>query len=157
MWSNYFGPQAKITGIDIDVSCKFLKYEEKNIEVRIGDQGSSEFWDMFLAENPHIDVLIDDGGHYMDQQILTFEKVFPRMPVGSIYICEDVHTSYMAHNGGGYGVKSSFINYAKGYVDVVHSCSPLAHPVQTTVTSFFMISAARAELPAAEWIAARIR
>ena len=41
MWSNYFGPQAKITGIDIDVSCKFLKYEEKNIEVRIGDQGSS--------------------------------------------------------------------------------------------------------------------
>ena len=122
MWSDYFGGGATITGIDVDPECANLKYDAKNINVLIGDQGSPEFWDSFLSQyQTPIDIFIDDGGHYMDQQILTFEKVFPRMPVGSIYICEDVHTSYMPHNGGGYGVKSSFINYAKGYVDVIHS------------------------------------
>jgi hypothetical protein len=121
MWSDYFGGGSTITGIDVDTECANLKYDADNIVVMIGDQGSPAFWDSFFQyhEKP-IDIFIDDGGHYMDQQILTFEKVFPRMPVGSIYICEDVHTSYMPHNGGGYGVKSSFINYAKGYADVLH-------------------------------------
>lgn len=121
MWSDYFGGSANITGIDIDPECTNLKYDANNINVVIGDQGSGEFWDQFLSsyKNP-IDIFIDDGGHTMDQQILTFEKVFAKMPIGSIYICEDCHTSYMPHNGGGYGVKSSFINYAKGYIDVIH-------------------------------------
>jgi cephalosporin hydroxylase len=122
MWSDYFGGGATIIGIDVDPECANLKYDVKNINVLIGDQSSAEFWDTFFqSHQTPIDIFIDDGGHYMDQQILTFEKVFPRMPVGSIYICEDVHTSYMPHNGGGYGVKSSFINYAKGYIDVIHS------------------------------------
>jgi cephalosporin hydroxylase len=122
MWSDYFGGGATIIGIDVDPECTNLKYDVKNINVLIGDQSSAEFWDTFFqSHQTPIDIFIDDGGHYMDQQILTFEKVFPRMPVGSIYICEDVHTSYMPHNGGGYGVKSSFINYAKGYIDVIHN------------------------------------
>ena len=121
MWSDYFGGSANITGIDIDPECANLKYDANNINVVIGDQGSGEFWDQFLSSyNKPIDIFIDDGGHTMEQQILTFEKVFAKMPVGSIYICEDCHTSYMPHNGGGYGVKSSFINYAKGYIDVIH-------------------------------------
>jgi cephalosporin hydroxylase len=121
MWSDYFGGSANITGIDIDPECTNLKYDANNINVVIGDQGSGEFWDQFLSSyNKPIDIFIDDGGHTMDQQILTFEKVFAKMPIGSIYICEDCHTSYMPHNGGGYGVKSSFINYAKGYIDVIH-------------------------------------
>lgn len=122
MWSDYFGGGANITGIDVDAECANLKYDAKNINVIIGDQGSPEFWDTFFQSyQKPIDIFIDDGGHYMNQQILTFEKVFPQMPVGSIYICEDVHTSYMPHNGGGYGVKTSFINYAKEYIDVIHN------------------------------------
>lgn len=120
MWSNYFGNKANITGIDIDPECANLKYEQDNIKVVIGDQSSGEFWDEFLKGHNNIHVFIDDGGHYMDQQITTFEKVFPTMPVGSIYICEDTHTSYMAGNGGGLERPSTFIEYAKGYVDVLH-------------------------------------
>lgn len=120
MWGEFFGHACKITGIDVDEECKTLEYSNPNISVIIGDQGSSEFWDTYLTSKPKIDIFIDDGGHFMDQQILTFEKIFPILPVGSIYICEDCHTSYMPYNGGGLHRKSSFIEYAKGYVDSLH-------------------------------------
>jgi len=119
MWGNYFGSEAKIIGIDVDPECAALKYDNENIEVVIGDQGRPDFWDKFL-HNKKIDVLIDDGGHFMDQQILTFERVFPMLSTGGIYICEDCHTSYMSYNGGGLNRKSSFIEYAKTYIDVLH-------------------------------------
>lgn len=120
MWSKYFGFNSTITGIDVDVECTKLKYNKTNISVEIGDQGSATFWDNFLRGH-QIDVFVDDGGHFMDQQILTFEKVFPKLKVGGVYICEDCHTSYMPYNGGGLHVKSSFIEYAKGYIDTLHS------------------------------------
>lgn len=120
MWSNYFGPQSKIIGIDIDEECSKLTYSEKNIQVVIGDQGNPKFWDSFLKLHPTINVFIDDAGHYMKPQILTFEKVFPIMPVGSIYICEDCHTSYSSYNGGGLRNPNSFIEYSKGFVDVLN-------------------------------------
>jgi hypothetical protein len=120
MWSKYLCEKATITGIDVDKECLNLVYSQPNVKVLIGDQGSAEFWDGYLASKPKIDIFIDDGGHYMEQQILTFEKVFPYLPVGGIYICEDCHTSYMASNGGGLGRKSSFIEYAKNYVNVLH-------------------------------------
>ena len=43
------------------------------------------------------------------------------MPTNSVYICEDTHTSYMPYNGGGFQTKGSFLEYAKQYVDVIHS------------------------------------
>lgn len=119
MWGNYFGSGSKIIGIDVDPECAHLKYDNENIEVVIGDQGRQDFWDKFL-QNKKIDVFIDDGGHFMDQQILTFERVFPLLSVGGIYICEDCHTSYMSYNGGGLNRKHSFIEYAKSYIDVLH-------------------------------------
>jgi hypothetical protein len=119
MWSTYFPNAKSITGIDVDPECANLKYKNQKISVVIGDQSSAPFWDTFLV-NRNIDIFIDDGGHFMDQQILTFEKVFPLMPEGSVYICEDCHTSYMSYNGGGLNKSSTFIEYAKSYVDVLH-------------------------------------
>lgn len=121
MWANYFTiPENKIIGIDVDPECKKLSYKKSNIRVEIGDQGSEAFWDGFLAAIPSIDIFIDDGGHYMNQQITTFEKVFPKLNMGGVYICEDCHTSYMRHNGGGYKVPSSFIEYSKSMIDTLH-------------------------------------
>jgi len=39
MWQKYFGPFAKIVGIDIYERCK--KHEEAGIFVRIGEQSDS--------------------------------------------------------------------------------------------------------------------
>lgn len=121
MWAHYFPNANTITGIDIDPECANLKYDDPRISVIIGDQGKPEFWDQFLADRKEpIDIFIDDGGHFMDQQIITFEKIFPRLTVGGVFICEDCHTSYMGYNGGGLERKGSFIEYAKSYIDVIH-------------------------------------
>ena len=119
MWGNYF-PTTKITGIDIDRECSNLRYDNSNISVIIGDQGNSDFWDEFLLNKDDIDIFIDDGGHYMNQQILTFEKVFPKLRMGGVYLCEDCHTSYMWHNGGGLLRPRTFIEYSKSLLDIIH-------------------------------------
>jgi len=122
MWASLFShPETTITGIDVDPECAKLDYgHDPNIDVVIGDQGDPKFWDEFLADRPPIHIFIDDGGHFMDQQILTFTKVFPTMPIGSTYICEDTHTSYMAYNGGGLEKQGTFIEFAKSMIDFIH-------------------------------------
>lgn len=121
MWGKYFPKDSRIIGIDIDTECSKLKYDNPNIEVVIGDQGREDFWESFFKKYDFpIDVFIDDGGHFMDQQILTFEKVFPRISKGGVYICEDCHTSYIQFNGGGLHRKGTFIEYAKGYIDTLN-------------------------------------
>ena len=41
MWKSYFGPQARIIGVDINPKCAAL--EEPQIEIVIGDQDDREF------------------------------------------------------------------------------------------------------------------
>lgn len=119
MWAQYFTEKSSITGIDIDPNCANLVYSYPNVSVKIGDQTNPEFWDRFL-ENREIDVFLDDGGHHCIQQIVTFEKVFPKIKPGGIFICEDTHTSYWRDYGGGLETRQSFISYAKKLVDILH-------------------------------------
>jgi hypothetical protein len=120
MWAQYFGKGSTITGIDIDPKCAQLQYNYPNVRVVLGNQVDPNFWDGYLKENK-ITAFLDDGGHHSNEQIITFEKVFPALELGGIYICEDTHTSYFKNYwGGGLDSKHSFITYAKGLVDVLH-------------------------------------
>lgn len=120
MWGNYLGPKAKIIGIDIDQNCANLKYDNPNIQIVIGDQSDPNFWDWFTQNVSNIDVIVDDGGHLMNQQIMSFEKLFPKLKLGGVYICEDCHTSYWAEYNGGLHKPGTFIEYAKTYIDVLN-------------------------------------
>ena len=99
MWKNYFGKDAKIIGIDIDERCKQL--EEDQITVEIGSQEDIEFLKNFKQRYPRVDILLDDGGHTMNQQITTFMQMFPHIKDGGVYMCEDCHTSYWSEIYGG--------------------------------------------------------
>ena len=77
MWKNYFGPKAKIYGIDIDPDCK--KFEEENIEIFIGSQSDKKFLRKLKNEIPPIDILIDDGGHTMNQIKTSFLELFDQV------------------------------------------------------------------------------
>lgn len=121
MWANYFGPNARIIGIDIDPNCANLKYDNPNIQIVIGDQADYVFWEKFNSEIGNIDICIDDGGHLANQQIVTFEKVFPQLNYGGTFICEDCHTSYWPEYDGNLFKPGTFIEYAKTYVDIVNS------------------------------------
>ena len=96
MWKNYFGPRA-IIGIDIDPGCK--KFEEAQVEVMIGSQEDRAFLRDVKRRLPQVDIVIDDGGHTMNQQITTFEELYPCVDVNGIYLTEDVHTSYYKDYG----------------------------------------------------------
>lgn len=120
MWAQYFGKGSSIIGIDNDPGCAKLQYNYDNVKVVLGDQGDPKFWDEFLKNNK-IHAFLDDGGHQSFQQITTFEKVFPALEPGGVFICEDTHTSYFRnYSGGGLESRSSFITYIKGLIDVLH-------------------------------------
>jgi hypothetical protein len=89
MWRDYFGPDARIYGSDINPACKEL--EKDGFEIFIGDQGDPEFWKRFLQTSPRIDVVIDDGGHRPHQQAVTLKSLLPHIRPGGVYICEDIH------------------------------------------------------------------
>lgn len=120
MWSKYLGPQARIVGIDVNPSCKHIKFEQTNIDVLIGDQSSLGFWDSFHAKYPSPMVVLDDGGHRYEQQAVSFNYMFPRLPVGGTYIVEDLHTSYYASHGGDLNKKETFIEFTKDAIDTLH-------------------------------------
>lgn len=89
MWSQWFGPDAHICGVDINPSC--TRFAREGIEVVIGDQADPEFWEAFLRDRPAPDVVIEDGGHAPEQQVVTLECLLPRMRPGGVYISEDLH------------------------------------------------------------------
>ena len=119
MWKDYFGPQARIYGIDIDPACKV--FEEERIKISIGSQEDRRFLQSFVASVPKIDILIDDGGHTMQQQIVTFEELYPHIDANGVYLCEDLHTSYWSDYGGGHKKPDTFIEYSKTLIDQLNA------------------------------------
>jgi len=102
MWKTYFSESIfSYTGIDIDPKCKQLEHD--GFEIVIGDQGDTDFLERFIRRNDTYDIILDDGGHTMDQQINSFKALFKYLNNGGIYIVEDTHTSYMSSHGGGLG------------------------------------------------------
>jgi hypothetical protein len=108
MWLDYFGPGCHLYGIDIAPGCKM--HERESVRICIGDQADPRFWTWFLREVPHIDILIDDGGHRLHQQVATFEAVYPHIRPGGVYLCEDVH-----------GTDNPFHGYVNGLARNLHS------------------------------------
>lgn len=89
MWRHYFGKDCLVHGIDIQKECK--AYENSYTTIHIGDQADRAFWKRFRQAVPVVDVLIDDGGHEPDQQMVTLEETLPHIRPGGVYICEDIH------------------------------------------------------------------
>ena len=119
MWKDYFGPQCKIYGIDINPHCK--AFEDDQVTIFTGDQGDREFLRSLSTLIPRIDILIDDGGHTMKQQIATFEELFNKIDKNGVYLCEDLHTSYWPAWGGGYKKGKTFIEYSKNFIDYINA------------------------------------
>ena len=119
MWKSYFGPKAKIYGIDINPECK--QYEEENIQIFIGSQSDRHFLTNLKKQIPKIDILIDDGGHTMNQKKTSFAEIFDHEKEDGVYALEDLHTCYWLDYGGGYKRKGTFNEFTKGIIDSLHA------------------------------------
>ncbi len=115
MWREFFGPQARIIGVELNPEAK--RWEQEGFEIFIGSQSDPDFLENLAKQVGEIDILLDDGGHTYEQQIITTECLLPHIREGGLLVVEDTHTSYME----GFGFKSrSFIKYATNMVDRIN-------------------------------------
>jgi hypothetical protein len=119
MWREYFGPEARIVGVDVNPEC--AKLAEPGMEIVIGDQADRAFLRALYRRYAPIDVLIDDGGHKMPQQMATMQELFGAVGPHGVLLFEDLHTSYWREYGGGYRMPFSFIEFAKMLVDQLNA------------------------------------
>ena len=118
LWKKFFGEKLKYYGIDINPNCK--NFESENVKIFIGSQEDKNFLEEIKNKIPDLDILIDDGGHTMKQQIITFEILFSKVKDNGIYLCEDTHSSYWYQFGGEMKRKGTYIEYVKNLIDVMH-------------------------------------
>ncbi len=123
MWRDYLGPQAQIIGIDLNPSAK--KWEKEGFQIHIGSQSDPKFWDEFFSEVGNVDVVLDDGGHTYEQQIVTVHHSIPHINDGGLVVVEDTHTSYFRDFG--YPTRYSFVNWVKTLLDEVSCRCPSVH------------------------------
>ncbi len=119
MWREYFGPQASITGIDVEPACA-EKVDAPN-RVRIGSQADQDFLSSIIEEAGPPDIVIDDGSHVSDHQLTSFQSLWPALKDGGLYIIEDTHTAYWPKFGGGFEKKGTAIELAKELADDMHA------------------------------------
>jgi hypothetical protein len=113
MWRDYF-PNATIYGADIEPK---TEYDSDRIKTLVADQSRREELQRLIdLHGTGYDVVLDDGGHTMEQQQVSFGYLFPHVKPGGYYVIEDVHTSRSYPH---YGVKpdrsnttfTMFVNY----------------------------------------------
>ena len=110
MWRQYFGGSAHIYGLDIDPAAR--RHEDIATKIFVGDQADRAFLQNVMAQTGPLDLVIDDGGHTANQQITSFEAIYPNLNENGIYLVEDTHTSLW---GGVYMDRAdgqSFLNFA---------------------------------------------
>jgi hypothetical protein len=108
MWHEYFGPRARVYGVDLQEAC--LRYADDSTFIFIGDQGDRDFWRAFRAEVPNLDIVVDDGAHEPLLQTTSFEELFPHLRPGGVYLVED-------HLGS----TNNFPAYASGLVRALNA------------------------------------
>lgn len=125
LWKEYLGPNVSIIGVDVQ---DHTFYTEPQITCIQCDQGNLESLRHLKASIPMIDILIDDGSHMNQDQIQTFQMLFPKVAPGGLYIVEDTHTSYREPYGGGYKKPGSFIEYCKDLTNTLNRVEDHAIP-----------------------------
>ncbi|MEO1045714.1 MAG: class I SAM-dependent methyltransferase [Pseudomonadota bacterium] len=119
MWRKYFGPDAKICGVDINPDC--ADYVDAPNQVRIGSQADPAFLRGVVEEMGRPDIILDDGSHVATHQQVSFETLWPLLNHNGLYVIEDLHTAYFpGFNEGGYQRRGTAIEVAKQIVDDMH-------------------------------------
>ena len=113
LWEAYF-PTAHIYGLDIVDSSA---HDTDRITTAIADQADRMQLGAFIeAEGSDFDIILDDGGHTMEQQQISFGFLFPHVRPGGLYVIEDIHTSF-PQLWPGYGVEDGGANSTYTMID----------------------------------------
>ena len=94
MWRDYFS-KADVYGIDLNIPPSVQG--QPRLYPGIADQENTDQLRTLLAswKNPLFDFIIDDGGHHVKQQRVSFEFLWAHVKPGGLYIIEDLHTNIL--------------------------------------------------------------
>lgn len=90
LWKGYFG-KVNLHGIDID----YKNFDDTNVTLHKLDQSNVvELANFVDSIGISFDIILDDGSHVPEHQILTINNLWNLVKPGGIYIIEDIETSY---------------------------------------------------------------
>lgn len=150
MWKEYFGPRCRIYGVDIEESCKC--YEDDATEIAIGDQADRDFWRTFKERIPAVDILVDDGGHQTEQQIVTLEEMLPHLRPGGVYLCEDVHGEHNGFSGYMQGLVSNLNVFKAGRGKRIVQATGFQSSIQSVHFYPYVTVIEKADLPVEQFL-----
>ena len=84
-WRDYF-INGKIVGIDIQPDTQFT---DDRITTGLADTTNKDELDRFLNDR-FFDVILDDGNHYDDSQVIALKNLWHRVKPRGFYIIEDI-------------------------------------------------------------------
>ncbi len=141
MWLDYFDhPKSRVVGVDIVSNTNDWNTPGSSPTPRYkfcqGDQVCSTFWACFIADyGKDWDVVIDDGGHFNDQIITTFNALWPVVKPGGFYAIEDlgvdcpgsifVKPGFLSHTGFLNALRAE-MNIGLTGIDSMHESRELA-------------------------------
>lgn len=91
-WRDFF-TKATIHALDIrEIAVQRVKDEER-VEAAVMDIGQREKLEQW-AESKQFDIVIDDGSHCNDHQIIAFEVLWPLVKPGGYFVIEDTKVAW---------------------------------------------------------------
>jgi hypothetical protein len=125
MWRRYF-PNSQIVGIDLYDKSHF---SERRIDVLQCDQTDEARLTEISQRYSGFDIVIDDGSHFNDHVIRTFNILFPLLKTPGFYCIEDLQTAYWPTWGAVSG--STSMDMLRSLVDCVNQAErPFNEPTQ---------------------------
>jgi len=97
LWNKYF-PRSQVFGIDLSRKNLFNRY--RRIQTFEVDQSNSENIEAFAKKNGPFDIIIDDGSHFTDHILITFNVLYKHLNSNGYYFIEDMGTTYMKSFSG---------------------------------------------------------
>lgn len=119
LWSEFFGSNSTIVGIDINEECEKFDAPKAGIHVRIGDQANPAFLHRVVKEFGKFDLIIDDGSHVASHQIAAFNALFSAgLKDDGLYFIEDLEGNYWGHVTGQLDQNTSTVDFLKMLIDM---------------------------------------
>lgn len=162
MWQDYFGPKARVYGVDVDPQCR--AYATETVKVFTGNQGDRRFWQDFRRQVPQLDIVIDDGGHDPLHQTISLQELLPHLRPGGVYLCEDVTETAGPHPFASFvhGMAHRLNDFSGFVADaedderrLVCSANPFQRAVGSVHLYPYVVVVERNRVPVAEFVAPR--
>ena len=118
IWRKYF-TKAKICGIDIID----IKFQIEGVDLIKANQTDEKALKEICDKYKGFDIIIDDGGHYSKQIVISLDFLFDYLKDNGLYIIEDLQTSYFSRFGGSrfnLKKKTTSMNYLKSITDSIN-------------------------------------